>query len=519
MRLKSFFIILLGIFTLISCFEGPIGPTGEQGTHGEKGDTGEQGKVGESSYIHIKYSNDGGESFTNNDGEDVGDWIGVYADFQPNYSNDVKSYTWTKIEGEQGPKGDKGDVGPQGISGPQGDQGTMGLTGQKGDKGESGEAGESSYLHIKYSNDKGETFTGNNGEDSGTCLGTYVDNYPDDSNKTNSYTWVKIQGEQGTQGDKGDVGPQGISGPQGDQGTMGLTGPKGDKGEKGDPGEPFNWANVIEENNIEDCIYAIIIFVKGEIYVIGTGFSAIYFDTIWTNAHISSFLWINDLLYSDQDFQAYAVKSHESLLSQYAYKVKSYLWHPDYDYTTQSPDIGLLLIEGQLDSYLSILPKNNVTSLQPGQPIGTCGYPGEVEAFNYITPIPTFKEGTISALRPYNPYENLPSPENNHFVQHNLDLSGGTSGSPIFDHYGYVIAINNSGTEKLVINERTGEPERIPSGNIGFGIRVDEVWDMIEWLNSSSKEVFASKVVGVQKPLIFKYEPFPKNWCIENHKQ
>ena len=179
MRLKSFIIILLGIFILIGCFEGPIGPPGEQGLQGEKGETGEQSKDGESSYIHIKYSNDGGESFTNNDGEDVGDWIGVYADFQPNDSNDVKSYIWKKIKGEQGTPGEKGDTGPQG------EQGTMGLSGPKGDNGESGIAGESSYLHIKYSNDSGETLTGNYGEDPGTWLGTYVDNYPDDSNETN----------------------------------------------------------------------------------------------------------------------------------------------------------------------------------------------------------------------------------------------------------------------------------------------------------------------------------------------
>ena len=66
-----------------------------------------------------------------------------------------------------------------------------------------------------------------------------------------------------------------------------------------------------------------------------------------------------------------------------------------------------------------------------------------------------------------------------------MDLSGGTSGSPIFDHEGWVIAVNNAGTEKLVIDLNTGAPARVPSGNIGFGIRADEMWDFIAMFESA----------------------------------
>jgi hypothetical protein len=67
--------------------------------------------------------------------------------------------------------------------------------------------GQTSYLHVKYSNDGGATFTANNGETAGDYLGTYVDFTAADSNSVSSYTWVKIKGEPGV----------GVPGTPGDQ--------------------------------------------------------------------------------------------------------------------------------------------------------------------------------------------------------------------------------------------------------------------------------------------------------------
>ena len=46
-------------------------------------------------------------------------------------------------------------------------EGIQGEKGEQGIPGTNGEDGKTSYLHIKYSNDGGVTFTGNNGEDPG----------------------------------------------------------------------------------------------------------------------------------------------------------------------------------------------------------------------------------------------------------------------------------------------------------------------------------------------------------------
>ena len=66
---------------------------------------GKDGVDGTSYYIHIKYSDDG-ESFTLNDGEDVGAYIGILTDTNKADSRVFSDYTWKKIEGEQGLNGE-----------------------------------------------------------------------------------------------------------------------------------------------------------------------------------------------------------------------------------------------------------------------------------------------------------------------------------------------------------------------------------------------------------------------------
>ena len=64
-----------------------------------KGDDGEDGAT---PYIHIKYSNDGGVNFTGNDGEDPGNYIGIYWDYDPDDSDDPTAYTWKYWKGQDG---------------------------------------------------------------------------------------------------------------------------------------------------------------------------------------------------------------------------------------------------------------------------------------------------------------------------------------------------------------------------------------------------------------------------------
>ena len=60
-----------------------------------------QGEPGQSVYFHIKYSDDG-RTFTSNNGEDVGKFIGTRVDYVEEDSNVFSDYTWSQFKGNDG---------------------------------------------------------------------------------------------------------------------------------------------------------------------------------------------------------------------------------------------------------------------------------------------------------------------------------------------------------------------------------------------------------------------------------
>ena len=86
-----------------------------EGLQGEQGLPGHNGQDGTTSYLHIKYSNDGGKNFTSNNGETPGAYIGTCVDNNQTDPTTVKSYTWAKIKGEQGAQGKPGADGKDGT--------------------------------------------------------------------------------------------------------------------------------------------------------------------------------------------------------------------------------------------------------------------------------------------------------------------------------------------------------------------------------------------------------------------
>lgn len=71
---------------------------------GEQGIPGKDGEDGLTTYIHIKYSDDG-KTFTANNGETLGKWMGQYTNFEKEDSNVFNDYNWFKVVGEDGEHG------------------------------------------------------------------------------------------------------------------------------------------------------------------------------------------------------------------------------------------------------------------------------------------------------------------------------------------------------------------------------------------------------------------------------
>ena len=300
---------------------------------------------------------------------------------------------------------------------------------------------------------------------------------------------LSCQGDVGPTGPPGPGGPPGTQGPQGPQGPEGPPGSDGSDGPPGSQGETLNWADVIGEARLDEASYAIGLAYThprdGRRYFQSfcTGFAAHYSGAIWTNAHCVDGLAELLVIYANSDPEPKVVQSGTRLGGSESYEIVGDGWkHPDYDGTTRSEDVGLLDIVGNVPVGMDLLPREMFGELSAGQPIGTLGYPGELSTTGGDArghAIPTFKDGVVSALRL------IDSGESSHVeVQHNFDTSGGTSGSAIFDHDGWVVAVHHAGMATDVVNIE-GDTTRIGLGSLSIGIRADAVWDFIDHLESS----------------------------------
>lgn len=167
--------------TVVKIFDGEDGKTPVKGVDYFDGVDGADGKT---AYIHIRYSQSAdGTGMTENPAGAV--YIGLQTSQNPVASTIPADYMWSKIKGADGIPG------------------------------ENGADGKTSYLHIKYSDDGGMTFTANNGETAGAYMGQYVDFTQADSTDVTKYTWSKVKGEQGPKGDTGDKGVPGTPGADG----------------------------------------------------------------------------------------------------------------------------------------------------------------------------------------------------------------------------------------------------------------------------------------------------------------
>ncbi|SEN85545.1 Chaperone of endosialidase [Peptostreptococcus russellii] len=148
-----------------------------------------KGEDGKSQYVHIKYSDSGGDVGAMYIDPDGHDYIGIAVTDKktpPAYKTEFK---WSKYTG---------------------------VDGKNGSPGQAGKDGKTPYFHIAYANssDGRSGFSVDDAKDK-LYMGTYVDYVKEDSTNSRDYTWALI---------KGDKGERGLQGPPGKDGRPGRDG-------------------------------------------------------------------------------------------------------------------------------------------------------------------------------------------------------------------------------------------------------------------------------------------------------
>lgn len=190
-----------GTVTTITVHNADGSTTTQKVNDGTNGTPGAKGADGKTTYLHVKYSNDNGATFTANSGETVGTYIGTCTDFNSADPTTVSSYKWARIKGDTGAKGDKG------------------ATGAKGETGATGVGVKSTTVTYQSSS-------------SGTTIptGTWSSGIP--SVPEGSFLWTRIvySYSNGTSTTAYSVGKMGAKGDKGDKGATGNTGAPGAAG-------------------------------------------------------------------------------------------------------------------------------------------------------------------------------------------------------------------------------------------------------------------------------------------------
>lgn len=158
--------------------------------------------------------------------------------------------------------------------------------------------------------------------------------------------------------------------------------------------------------------------------------------------------------------------------------------HPAYDGSDLSPDVALLEVavgpEG-LPVVAELAAPEVAVAMAAGQPIYTLGFPGQV--MNEARPAADLRAAVVSRLTTKD--NTSGDAASAYVVWHSALTSKGTSGSPVFDAAGRVVAVNSGGLsarELTVTDPVTGatRTEVIAEANgLNYAIRVDRVSDLV----------------------------------------
>lgn len=159
--------------------------------------------------------------------------------------------------------------------------------------------------------------------------------------------------------------------------------------------------------------------------------------------------------------------------------------HPRYHkpVKTITEDVGLLTIDADLPTQVTFASQAVLRGLESGDVMYTYGFPGRLARVH--SPNATLVQGIVGRVTKLD--GDTGTFDQNRLIQHSAFTSGGTSGSPIFNAQGQVIAVNaggyvESGTLR-VMDPLTGKAKQLrvakTLAGYNFGIRIDVLQDFM----------------------------------------
>ncbi|MCA9669658.1 MAG: FHA domain-containing protein [Myxococcales bacterium] len=168
------------------------------------------------------------------------------------------------------------------------------------------------------------------------------------------------------------------------------------------------------------------------------------------------------------------------------YRIVRVVRHPAYHKPTRSisEDVGLVFLDTDVPVQVKLAPSDSLKTLDSGDVMYTYGFPGRLAVVT--SPNATLVQGVIGRLTKLDGA--LGKFEENKLIQHSAFTSGGTSGSPIFNPAGEVVAINAGGYVEpgtlQVMDPLSGRARRLrvakQLAGYNFGIRVDVLRDLMQ---------------------------------------
>jgi hypothetical protein len=147
--------------------------------------------------------------------------------------------------------------------------------------------------------------------------------------------------------------------------------------------------------------------------------------------------------------------------------------HPNYresDQHSLTPDVGIVNISGRAAVVLTMASSQELAAVGAGDDVYLIGFPGRL--MDTSNPAATFLAAHVGRVT--NPQGRPGGFADNWLVQHDAPTTHGTSGSPVFNGRGKVIAINAGGylesDDETVAGRKT---EVVKASPYKFGMRID----------------------------------------------